>query len=456
MIDFDKFARYSAPMPRYTSYPTAPEFRDDWTLDDLKASIARSNETARALSIYVHLPFCRSACYFCGCNVIYTSKEGQKDEYIVRLQREMEIFSSLLDTRREVRQIHFGGGTPTFFGAAQLEQIIKALYRVFPNVSDRLEFGVEIDPRFFTEDQMRAMSDGGVNRISFGVQDFDPKVQAAVHRVQPFELNAKAVALARKYGAKSVNIDLLYGLPHQSVFGFCRTIEQALELKSDRVALFNYAHLPWLKNTMRNIDETALPSAAEKLKMFQSAVEIFGANGFEMIGMDHFAKLGDELHIALKEGRLRRNFQGYTTHNECDLFGFGVTSISEGADFYSQNFRKLDDYDRAIDEGKPPFMRGIALNCDDRLRKRVIMGLMSVFALDFAAVEKEFGIAFEEYFAPDLEALKPLEADGLLTIENRRIAISDTGRLLIRNIVANFDPYLKKSRFADRRFSKSV
>lgn len=454
MIDFDKLAKYSAPVPRYTSYPTAPEFRDDWSIGDLRKHIARSNQSGRDLSIYFHLPFCRSVCYFCGCNAIYTSKEELKERYIGYLTREIAIASEALDLKRRVAQIHFGGGTPTFFSAAQLAEIIAAIRAGFSNIDKNAEFCVEIDPRFFTEEQMKVLAEGGVNRISFGVQDFDLKVQEAVHRIQPFDLNARSVEMARKYGVQSVNIDLLYGLPFQDAASFRRTIAQALQLGADRVALFNYAHMPWLKKTMRKIDETTIPSPAEKLRMLKAAIEIFEDARLEMIGMDHFAKPSDELNIALKEGKLHRNFQGYTTHRECDLFGFGVTSISEGEDFYSQNIRDLKGYENALDNENPPVMRGVSLNMDDRLRKRVIMGLMSVFALDFAEIEKEFNIEFETYFADALSALLPLEADGLLSVANRRIEASATGRLLIRNIAMHFDAYLRKNQ--NHRFSKSV
>ncbi|MDR0665349.1 MAG: oxygen-independent coproporphyrinogen III oxidase [Helicobacteraceae bacterium] len=456
MIDYEKLAKYSAPVPRYTSYPTAPEFRDDWTRRDLSECIARSNQSSRALSLYFHLPFCRSACYFCGCNVIYTSKEELKDRYIDYLSREIAIIGDMLDVKREVRQIHFGGGTPTFFSAAQLAKIIGVIKSAFPNIAKDAEFGVEIDPRFFTIEQMDVFAQNGVNRVSFGVQDFDPSVQEAVHRVQPFEIAQNAVEIARSRGVKSVNIDLMYGLPRQNAATFERTLELTLRLAPDRLALFNYAHVPWLKKTMRKIDESAIPPSAEKLKMFQIAAKLFGESGFEMIGMDHFAKPDDELCVALKEGKLHRNFQGYTTHSECDLFGFGVTSISEGEDFYSQNVRDLSGYEKAIDGGLPPTLRGVRLTEDDRLRKRVIFSLMGSFSLDFAAIEAEFGINFERYFASDLEALARLEADELLSIANRRITVGDTGRLLIRNIVMHFDDYLRKTSPQNRRFSKSV
>ncbi len=348
MIDFKQFAKHSKPGPRYTSYPTAPEFHEDFTLEDYKRHIATSNTANRDLSLYFHIPFCRSACYFCGCNVVYTSREENKERYLDYLEREMALLAEEVDTRRHVAQIHFGGGTPTFLSAPQLERLINAIHKYFPNSSEKTEFGCEIDPRFFTPEQMAVMQKGGVNRISFGVQDFDPQVQEAVHRIQSRELTTQAVQIARDHGIKSINIDLIYGLPFQSAERFAYTLKETLALDPDRIALFNYAHVPWLKKTMRKIDETTLPSPEEKLLIMQNAIETFEAAGMVMIGMDHFAKPTDELALALKDGTLHRNFQGYTTLRGTDLFGLGLTSIGEGADFYAQNFRDMAPYEAAI------------------------------------------------------------------------------------------------------------
>lgn len=456
MIDFKKFAQYSRPGPRYTSYPTAPEFHESFDLDVYKTHIERSNASGRELSLYFHLPFCRSACYFCGCNVVYTSKEDVKARYIGYLEREMEILARWLDTTRPVRQLHFGGGTPTFYSADQLGEIIRLIRKRFPNIAPDAEFGVEIDPRFFTDDQMRVLKAGGVNRVSFGVQDFDARVQEATHRIQPFDQTQNAVTIARAHGIESINVDLIYGLPYQSLETFKETLRLTLALNPDRMALFNYAHVPWMKKTMRKIDETTLPTPEEKLLIMQTAIEMFTAAGYTMIGMDHFAKPNDELCRALEKGKLHRNFQGYTTHGGTDLFGLGVTSIGEGADFYAQSFRDLEPYEAAIDADKLPLMRGFSLSDDDRLRKRVIMQLMSNFTLDFAAIEKEFTIDFKRYFAEELEALKPFETEGLLSVGENGITIGETGRLLVRNLVMPFDAYLKKTPEAARRFSKTV
>ena len=352
MIDFKQFAKHSKPGPRYTSYPTAPEFHENFSLEDYKRHIAASNAAGRALSLYFHIPFCRSACYFCGCNVVYTSREESKERYLDYLDREMALLAAEIDTTRPVAQIHFGGGTPTFLSAAQLERLIRSIHRHFPGSSDKTEFGCEIDPRFFTREQMAVLQKGGVNRISFGVQDFDPQVQEAVHRIQSRELTTEAVQIARDHGIGSINVDLIYGLPFQSADRFYRTLQETLALDPDRIALFNYAHVPWMKKTMRKIDETTLPSPEEKLLIMQNAIETFEAAGLVMIGMDHFAKPTDELALALKEGTLNRNFQGYTTLRGTDLFGLGLTSIGEGADFYAQNFRDMPPYEAAIDAGE--------------------------------------------------------------------------------------------------------
>ena len=456
MIDFKKFAQYSRPGPRYTSYPTAPEFNESFDLDRYKSHIERSNASGREVSLYFHLPFCRSACYFCGCNVVYTSKEDVKSRYIGYLEREMSILARWLDTGRTVRQLHFGGGTPTFYHADQLAEIIRLIRKQFPNIAPDAEFGVEIDPRFFNADQMKALKAGGVNRVSFGVQDFDPKVQEATHRLQPFDLTKSAVEIARAHGIESVNVDLIYGLPFQSLETFKETLRLTLALNPDRIALFNYAHVPWMKKTMRKIDETTLPEPEEKLLIMQTAIEMFAQAGYKMIGMDHFAKPEDELCRALDAGKLHRNFQGYTTHGDTDLFGLGVTSIGEGADFYAQSFRDLEPYEAAIDADRLPLMRGFSLSDDDRLRKHVIMQLMSNFTLDFAEVEKKFSIDFKNYFAQELEALKPFEAEALLTVGDKGITIGETGRLLVRNLVMPFDAYLKRVPEEQRRFSKTV
>ena len=455
MLDFTKFAKYSKPGPRYTSYPTALEFNDNFKYNEYIKSL-ESQDKKRPLSLYFHLPFCRNACYFCGCNVVFTSKEEKKVRYIDYLRRELKILSAHLDMSREVIQLHFGGGTPTFFSAQQLDEIITMIKSHFPNFVKDAEVSCEIDPRHIDDEQMKVMSDAGFNRVSFGIQDFDEKVQVAVHRVQPYEITKHAMELARKYNMVSVNVDLIYGLPYQNLHTFKETLALSLTLDADRYAVFNYAHVPWLKKTMRKIDETTLPTPEEKLHIMQYTIGFLTSHGYKMIGMDHFAKPEDELFKAIEKGELHRNFQGYTTKGGADLIGVGLTSIGEGIDYYAQNFKDMEEYEMAIDAGKLPFERGILLSEDDMIRQYVIMELMSNFKLDIKRFEKEFNIDFKIYFADAVEALKPFEEDGLLKIDDEHIVCSETGTLLIRNIAMPFDAYMKKHATSQKTFSKTV
>lgn len=455
MLDFAKFTKYSKPGPRYTSYPTALEFSDSFEYDEYIEKL-RSQDASRPLSLYFHLPFCKNACYFCGCNVVFTSKEDKMLRYMEYLKRELEILSKHLDCSREVIQMHFGGGTPTFFSAAQLDEVIKEIRSYFSNFVDDAEVSCEIDPRHIDEDQMRVLSQNGFNRVSFGIQDFNEKVQHAIHRIQPYEITKHAMDLARKYNMVSVNVDLIYGLPFQSLDTFKDTLALAITLDPDRFAVFNYAHVPWMKKTMRKIDETTLPLPDEKLRIMQYTIDFLTSNGYKMIGMDHFAKPEDELFKAIKKGELHRNFQGYTTKGGADLIGVGLTSIGEGVDYYAQNFKDMREYEEAIDAGRLPFERGIVLNEDDQIRQYVIMELMSNFKLDIKRFEKLFNIDFKTYFADALEALKPFEEDELLTIDDDFIKCSETGTLLIRNISMPFDAYMKKHAANAKTFSKTV
>ncbi len=455
MIDFNKFTKYSKPGPRYTSYPTALEFDPSFDTDAYVAELERQ-EKSRPLSLYFHLPFCRSACYFCGCNVVYTSKEEKKERYIDYLQKELSLLARHLDTDREVIQLHFGGGTPTFFDAAQLARVIALIRSHFTNFAEDAEISCEIDPRHFTREQMQVLKEGGFNRISFGVQDFDPRVQEAVHRIQPFEMTREAIEIARDAGVESVNVDLIYGLPYQSFETFKKTLHLARELDADRYAVFNYAHVPWMKKTMRKIDETTLPRPEVKLEILKYTIDFFEHHGYKMIGMDHFAKPEDELFKAIEKGELHRNFQGYTTKGGADLIGVGLTSIGEGVDYYVQNHKEMRDYEAAIDAGKLPVQRGVKLTQDDIIRNHVIMELMSNFKLDIPRVEQEFKINFAHYFSEALEELQTFVDEELVEISPTQITVSPTGTLLIRNIAMAFDAYLKKIPEEQRRFSKTV
>lgn len=455
MLDFAKFTKYSKPGPRYTSYPTALEFSDSFGYDEYIQKL-KSQDPARPLSLYFHLPFCKNACYFCGCNVVFTSKEDKMLRYLEYLKRELKILSGYVNCNRQVIQMHFGGGTPTFFNAAQLEEVIKEIKSFFPNFVKDAEISCEIDPRHIDEDQMKVLSANGFNRVSFGLQDFNEKVQQAVHRIQPYAITKDAMDLARKYNMHSVNVDLIYGLPYQTLETFKETLDLALTLNPDRFAVFNYAHVPWMKKTMRKIDETTLPLPDEKLQIMQYTINFLTSHGYKMIGMDHFAKPEDELFKAIEKGELHRNFQGYTTKGGADLIGVGLTSIGEGVGHYAQNFKEMRDYEEAIDAGKLPFERGIALNEDDIIRQYVIMELMSNFKLDIKRFEKLFNIEFKKYFADAIEALKPFVADELLSMSDDFIECSQTGTLLIRNIAMPFDAYMKKHASSSKTFSKTV
>jgi len=455
-IDFSKFIKYSKPGPRYTSYPTAPEFSDKFTYDEYLKYIEKSNQSKRPLSLYFHLPFCRGACYFCGCNTVYTSKEEKKNRYVEYLKKEMQILSTYLDTKREVLQLHFGGGTPTFFKAEELDEIIVNIKKHFTNFALDAEISCEIDPRFFNEEQMKVFHRHGFNRISFGVQDFEPKVQEAVHRIQSFEQTKASVDLARRYGIESINVDLIYGLPYQTLESFKNTLKLTTKLGPDRLAVFNYAHVPWLMKTMRKIDETTLPTPDTKLQILKETIDFFNSHGYRMVGMDHFAKPQDELFKAIEKGELHRNFQGYTTKGGADLFGVGVTSIGETNDYYAQNYKEMESYEAAIDSGRLPFYRGILLSEDDKIRKDVIMQLMSNFKLDFKSIEDKHSINFKEYFADALNELKEFEKEELIKITDSSIEATPTGTMIIRNLSMPFDAYLKKIPEEQRRFSKTV
>ncbi len=452
-IDFEKFSKYSKPGPRYTSYPTALEFNTQFSYNEY---IQALESEKRPISIYVHLPFCRSACYFCGCNVVFTSKASKLSRYIEYLKKEIDILSKHIDSNREIIQFHFGGGTPTFYKAFELDEIVTYIKSKFPNWSREAEISCEIDPRFFNEEQMIVLKKHGFNRISFGVQDFDAKVQKEIHRIQPLELTKKAVELARKYKIESINTDFIYGLPYQTLDTFKKTLELSTQLNPDRVAVFNYAHVPWLKRTMRKFDETTLPSPDIKLQIFKYTIDFFESHGYKMVGMDHFAKPEDELFGAIKKGELHRNFQGYTTKGGSNLIGIGLTSIGEGKRYYAQNTKDMKLYEHLIDSGKVPFERGVKLTNDDFLRKAVIMELMANFHIDIQRVEKEHKIDFKDYFAEALMDLEEFVEADLLTIDNNQIKVSTTGTLLIRNIAMVFDAYMKKYTKNDKSFSKTV
>lgn len=455
MIDFAKFTKYSKAGPRYTSYPTAPEFHNEFS-DEEYINYLKNQDSNRLLSLYIHLPFCRSACYFCGCNVIFTSKEDKKLRYLDYLAKELKILRKYLNTNRVVSQMHFGGGTPTFFAPQQLAEVINIIKTNFPNFACDAEISCEVDPRFFSQEHMDVLKEGGFNRLSFGVQDIDEKVQEEIHRIQPFEMTQNVVKIARGAGIKSINIDLIYGLPCQTKESFHKTIEQIITLNPDRLAVFNYAHVPWMKKTMRKFDESTFSPPSAKLEILKDTIDTFTTRGYKMVGMDHFAKPEDELFQAIQKGELHRNFQGYTTKGGADLIGIGLTSIGNGVDYYAQNHKEMVDYENAIDAGKLPIYKGFSLTNDDILRQNVIMELMSNFTLNIKRIEDRFGINFKEYFADALSELSEFTEDDLLKINDEKIEATPTGTMLIRNICMPFDAYLKKIPEDKRRFSKTV
>ncbi len=455
MIDFKKFEKYSKAGPRYTSYPTAPEFSEEFSQEDLKKYYKNQSDD-RNLSLYIHLPFCRSACYFCGCNVIFTSKEEKKVKYLEYLQKELKLLKKHLNTSRIVTQMHFGGGTPTFFSPEQLDNVISMIKTTFPNFSQDAELSCEVDPRFFTQEHMDVLKKGGFNRLSFGVQDLNEEVQKTIHRIQPYETTLEVVNIARQAGIKSINIDLIYGLPYQDKKTFHETIKQIVKLDPDRLAVFNYAHVPWLMKTMRKFDESTFAPPSVKLEILKDTIEFFTTNGYKMVGMDHFAKPEDELFQAIQKGELHRNFQGYTTKGGADLIGIGVTSIGNGIDYYAQNFKDLKEYETAIDKEELPIFKGYKLNKDDIIRQHVIMELMSNFSLNIKRVEKHFNINFYKYFEDDLKYLDEFIEAELISIEDDKILVSQTGTMLIRNICMSFDAYLKRVPEDKRRFSKTI
>ncbi len=448
--------RYNRPGPRYTSYPTAPQFSDAVGAGAVEKALRTSRPEAD-LSLYFHLPFCRSLCNYCGCHMMVTHRPEKIEGYLAYLHREIDAVSEKLTEGRTVRQIHWGGGTPTFLEPDQIESLMAHTRKRFA-VAEDAEISIEADPRGLSEAHVAAIQRAGFNRVSFGVQDFDEEVQTAIGRVQPEALVAEAVASVRAAGIESVNFDLIYGLPHQTTASFRNTIDLVNALRPERISLFSYAHVPWLKKHQRTIPTDALPGADEKLDIFMLAVErLTSEGGYRYIGMDHFARPEDDLCRAQDNGTLHRNFQGYSTHAGADLLGFGISSIGLLDDLFYQNVKDLRPYYSAIDGGRLPIERGVRLTEDDRLRRHVITQVMCNFRLELADVERRFGIGFHDYFADAWSELEGMEADGLVRLSPDRIEVTDTGRFFIRNIAMPFDAYLPKKEAAQRpMYSQTV
>ena len=445
--------KYDRPGPRYTSYPPATEFTDRVNQEDYKRELLKSNEEGRPLSLYFHIPFCESACWFCGCNVIISHRKDVSRRYLDYVYREMEMLSNYLDNSRKVVQLHWGGGTPNFLTNEEIKELFGKI-REFFQISEDAEISVEIDPRYLSEGQLETLREVGFNRISMGLQDLDEEVQRAINRVQPESLMKNVMKRLRELGFKSINIDLIYGLPYQNPDKFRITLEKTINLDPDRLAIFNFAYVPWLKPLQRKIDPATLPPPQDKLTILQMSIDMLQTAGYVFIGMDHFAKPDDELAIAQREGTLWRNFQGYTTKKGVDLIGIGATSIGMLYGSYFQNYKTIREYYLAIDSGNLPIMRGFILSHEDIIRREVIMDLMCNFVVDFDKIERQFNIDFQEHFSNELEELKEMEKDGLIKINNRKIEVMPEGRLLIRNIAMVFDEYLKQKR--ELRFSRTI
>ena len=449
-------AKYDQSGPRYTSYPTAVEFHDGFSEQSYREACVRSNGTGRPLSLYFHIPFCDTICFYCACNKIATKDRSLAQPYLDRVFRELELQGALFDDSRQVEQLHWGGGTPTFISHQQMRALMEQTRKHFTLADDDSgEYSIEIDPREATAETVRLLRDIGFNRMSLGVQDFNSVVQKAVNRIQTEAETLEVLESARREGFRSISIDLIYGLPFQSVNGFSNTLDRIIDFGPDRLSMFNYAHLPQMFPPQRRINQTELPQPQEKLDILQMSIDKLTAAGYVFIGMDHFARPDDELAVAQREGTLYRNFQGYSTHADCDLLGLGVTSIGKVANTYSQNVKTLEPYYQQIDAGRLPVLRGIELDRDDEIRRDVITRLICNFQLDYASVEQHWGIEFSDYFADALAPLSAMHQDGLLRLDERGIEVYPKGRLLIRNICMTFDRYMAEKQ-AQKRFSKVI
>ncbi|MCG5073051.1 oxygen-independent coproporphyrinogen III oxidase [Paraburkholderia tagetis] len=451
----DLLAKYGANGPRYTSYPTALQFRDDFDLDHYRRAASDPGAAETDLSLYFHIPFCDTVCFYCGCNKVATKNRKRSKPYVQQLVREIELQAALFDTKRPVSQLHWGGGTPTFLSLEEMSTLMAATREHFALRPDgEGEYSIEIDPREASAQTIAHLRSLGFNRLSLGVQDFDPVVQRAINRVQPLELTVDVMNTARANGFESISVDLIYGLPHQSVSSFKRTLYTILLLAPERISVFGYAHMPQLFKMQRQMDAATLPSPATRLALLQLVVEQLTEAGYVYIGMDHFALPTDELARAQAQRTLHRNFQGYSTRAQCDLIGFGASSIGKVGDVYAQNAKDLPGYGAAIDAGRLAVTRGVRLSADDRLRRDIITELMCNLELRFDEFEAAYGIRFPAAFAPELERLRTFEADGLVARRSDRLEVLPAGRMFVRNIAMVFDSYLRTQKA--ERFSHTI
>jgi oxygen-independent coproporphyrinogen-3 oxidase len=452
-VDLDLVKKYNVPGPRYTSYPPATHFTNEISPELFLERIRVNNQTDRGLSLYYHLPFCYSLCWYCGCTTVITTDQSKSGDYVKYLEREMDLMKPLLNPKRKVVQLHFGGGTPTFSLPDEILRLGDMIHSRFTFSAD-IEAGVEVDPRRLGRGHLEALRQVGFNRASMGVQDNDPVVQKAVHRIQPFDMTRQVVEWLRELGFQSVNIDLIYGLPFQTPKSFEKTLDEILSLKPDRFAVFNYAHVPWMKPAQKILKVESLPSPQTKLELLKLTIEKLTGQGYVYIGMDHFARAEDELSLAQRQKTLQRNFQGYSTRGGADIYAFGMSSISQADGFYWQNHKELPEYYAAIDAGKLPLHRGYIMTEEDKLRRTTIMRLMCDLGLDYPAMSTLLGLDFKAHFAPEIESLDDMEADGLVVKMPNGLMVTDLGRLLVRNIAMRFDAYATTRK--ENRFSRTI
>ncbi len=453
-VSTETLKKYDVSGPRYTSYPTADRFVEAFTQDAYMLALEQRRAIAatQPLSIYVHIPFCESLCFFCACNKIVTKHHERSAEYLRYLNREIDLHIEHLGAGQTISQLHLGGGSPTFFSDEELAELMSILKRNFV-FSPSGEYSIEVDPRTVNEQRLKHLAGLGFNRLSFGVQDFDPEVQKAVHRIQPAEQVFSLVEAARRYQFESVNVDLIYGLPMQTPESFKRTLAQVVELRPNRIALYGYAHLPERFKPQRRISEYELPAAADKISMLGSALKAFIDAGYVYVGMDHFALPDDDLAIAKRQGRLHRNFQGYSTQPDCDLISLGVSAIGRVGGTYSQNAKTIEEYYDHLNHGRFPVVRGLALSRDDIVRRAVIMAIMCQGALQYESIELAYMLDFKKYFADEMVALKALEKTDMLVLEEDGLQVTDTGWFFVRAVAMVFDKHLQTDRNR-ARFSK--
>jgi oxygen-independent coproporphyrinogen-3 oxidase len=456
LFDQELIERYGGRGPRYTSYPTALQFEETFTAADYRRHADISNQSTRPLSLYVHIPFCQSLCYYCACNKIVTHNAERVEKYMRHLDQEIDMQSELFDSNRKIEQLHFGGGTPTYLNEIQIRALMAHLRRAFNfDESESREFSIEVDPRTVDSNMMAVLADLGFNRLSMGIQDFDPEVQRAVNRIQSTDDVEALMQNARENDFRSISFDLIYGLPHQTVQTFDETLEKALEMRPDRLAIYNYAHLPTRFKGQRMINDADIPLPETKLEILHHTIDKLGESEYVYIGMDHFALPDDELVHAQQNRTLQRNFQGYSTHRECDLIALGVSAIGSIGNIYAQNTTSTIEYESLLESGKLPINRGIEVDADDLLRAAVISQLMCYDRLVFSEFDAANDIEFLQYFSDEVKNLQPLADDGLVTIDEAQISITPKGRLLLRSIAMVFDRYLGKD-MHDGRFSKAI